>query len=353
MARLEFDLQATNDPDEKRELARERTKVKRRRTRWRRRQRLANLEERATVCQKRSPPSLWQAEEEVWDRERWPEILGNWATEKYDDPDLTLEDQAAYLESLEAKARFHWLHCTLTPEDDTFTHPWVNAEVVKQQMDLMRLDKQTGGDDLPAELLSLLRPEDHQKLAHAFDKRIKGVPGSCAAISQWLTQNLHGFPKSGDTRQLRRWRFLGVTPMLYKLYEMVLWHHLWQHLYDLPRPILAFRKGKQTMEASECLRVLCSKAKEWGHDLVVASMDITAAFDFMRPCLMHELLLEEGASPQGALAWLREHVGMRGHINVAGICAEAPIEIKRGCRQGGARTPAAWNVAMACLLRRA
>ena len=87
------------------------------------------------------------------------------------------------------------------------------------------------------------------------------------------------------------------------------------------------------MDISEGLRTLAAKAKEWGHKIIIASMKITAAFDFMRFTTIHRLLLEQGATEAGATAWLRENVAMEGHINIAGVACSKPVELRKGCTQ--------------------
>ena len=82
-------------------------------------------------------------------------------------------------------------------------------------------------------------------------------------------------------------------------------------------------------------------------------MDIKAAFDAMRPVEVHHVLLQAGAPEQLATAWLRENVGMSAALDIAGVPSDGRVAVSRGCRQGGARTPNAWNRCMERLLLRA
>ena len=81
-----------------------------------------------------------------------------------------------------------------------------------------------------------------------------------------------------------------------------MWLLLSRELAEVPDQVLVFRPHRQSMDVSEALRTLCAKATEWSQDIVVVSMDIAAAFDYMRPALVHDILLKHGASSHTALA---------------------------------------------------
>ena len=340
-------LDECEDPATERELAKEKRRLRRRKKRWRRRQRLGDLEGRAAVEFKRTPPSLLSAAgNEVYDRTEWPIIISDFASNKHSDPFETREDQIERLRQLEAQARYRWMLRTFDYEPQVT----VSAEDVAEAMEQLKCDKQTAGDDLPAELLGLLDHRQKQWLANAMERRLRGASGACAPISDWLAQILHGVPKSGDSRKPERWRYISVAPALFKCYEIILWNKLEVELAPLPHTIMAFRRHRQTMDISEWLRTLAAKSAEWNKPLLFASMDIKQAFDYMRPGTCYDTLINRGASPELALAWLREHVDMVGYINLAGIPGASPVPLGRGCRQGGARTPVCWNHLMAAML---
>ena len=107
-----------------------------------------------------------------------------------------------------------------------------------------------------------------------------------------------------------------------------------------PLQLLAFREHRQTMDCSEHLRLLLAKATEWNCQIAIISSDVKAAFDYMRPVAIHHMLMEQGALPSLAIAWLRENVNMSAAINLATVPSASAVAVFRGCRQGGARTPA-------------
>ena len=73
-----------------------------------------------------------------------------------------------------------------------------------------------------------------------------------------------------------------MAPVLLKLYESTLWRAMEKTMVPLPPQVLAFREKRQTMDVSEALRTLLSKAQEWGKALAIRSLDIKAAFDWMQ-----------------------------------------------------------------------
>ena len=84
------------------------------------------------------------------------------------------------------------------------------------------------------------------------------------------------------------------------------------------------------------------KADAWGMPLCLFSLDVTAAFDHLRPDVLGGVLATRGASPCLIAAAVRENVGlsMRPHLAFA---EGSRVPLQRGMRQGGSRTPQAWN----------
>ena len=86
-----------------------------------------------------------------------------------------------------------------------------------------------------------------------------------------------------------------------------------------------------------------------GEKLFVVSMDVASAFDAMRPELVGEAILCRGGSVFSAAAVVRENLNLfcrprLGHVS----CESVALEI--GARQGGPRTPSAWNQLVAPLI---
>jgi len=140
-----------------------------------------------------------------------------------------------------------------------------------------------------------------------------------------------------------------VCCCLHKLFDAALWSCLDQCLPPVPQRILAFRPLRQVMEVATSIQWLMQRADEWNLPLAVVSMDVEGAFDAMQHDLFAESLTMHGAPPELAMAWLREHLDMKVQVSVAG-CETDWLALSVGGRQGGSRTPRAWNHIMMCIL---
>jgi len=213
----------------------------------------------------------------------------------------------------------------------------------------MRTSVSPGLDGVPPELLALMSSEALEALRKCCELRLLGEPGHVEIMEAWRRFQLYCIPKKGDPVQLSRWRGICVCSSLLKLFDAALWSCLDQCLPPVPQRILAFRPLRQVMDVATSIQWLLQKSDEWGLPLAVASMDVEKAFDAMQHDLFAESLTFRGAPPELALAWLREHLSMQVQVNVAG-CETDWLSMAVGGRQGGSRTPRAWNHIMMCVL---
>ena len=93
----------------------------------------------------------------------------------------------------------------------------------------------------------------------------------------------------------------------------------------------------------------CGRQRNGGEKLFVVSTDVASAFDALRPELLGDAILSRGSSVFSAAAVVRENLNLfcrpsLGHVS----CEPAALEV--GARQGGPRTPSAWNQLVAPLI---
>jgi hypothetical protein len=112
-----------------------------------------------------------------------------------------------------------------------------------------------------------------------------------------------------------------------------------------------FTEGRQTMEVSECCRLVLQKCTTWGVPCYVLKLDVARAFDALSHELIATSLQEAGCCPKLCLAFLREIscssllLCFQGHVF-------EPICYNKGGRQGGSETPFIWKVALDRIMRR-
>ena len=91
------------------------------------------------------------------------------------------------------------------------------------------------------------------------------------------------------------------------------------------------------------------KAEEWSEKLFVVSVVEASAFDAMRPELLGEAILCRGGSVFSAAAVVRENLNLFCRPRLGHVSCE-PVALEIGARQGGPRTPSAWNHLVAALI---
>ena len=312
-----------------------------RRSFWRAKMRVSAERKRAQLTKssstttggRRLPKALRNPEGvAVEDQSQWPALISAHIQDKYDD----VEWDAAQMDMLLKR----WEALADARRVDGLPGPTLSYEEFEQCLDMVRPDAAPGRDGVPGSLLQLMGCDERRHVYRAISDRISGRDKS--RITKWSDFVVLLVPKKGDLTWLSKWRPICLVPALYKLYEICLWKVLDKELRPLPSQLLGFRPGRQCMDAVATLVELLRKADEWGKPLVMVSLDVDAAFDSVSAEVLADCLAERGARPASVAAALREHVGLRCSPVLA--CAEGdPVELKRGMRQGGPRTPTAWN----------
>ena len=177
---------------------------------------------------------------------------------------------------------------------------------------------------------SALLPEATQTLLHG------AVVVRLAGREDAHVKNVCLVPKKGDISWLSHWEPISFVPTLYKLYELCMWEVLDKEFKPLPDQLFGFRPGVSFLV--EGLR----KAKEWGEQLFVISMDVASAFDTVTAEILGDALLAKSVLAISAAAVVREQFQP---ALSAVLGPHAKCSVQSGCesRQGGSGTPSGWN----------
>ena len=104
---------------------------------------------------------------------------------------------------------------------------------------------------------------------------------------------------------------------------------------------LGFCRGRQTLEATEMLRLLLQKSTEWHLPLAIGAGDVLKAFDNMDHDCIEESLREQDVPLPIIAALLREISETTIDITLSGV-AVPTIRYTKGGKQGGTETPRVW-----------
>lgn len=162
-------------------------------------------------------------------------------------------------------------------------------------------------------------------------------------VPQWKLGKGLAFLKARKKKEaMSGWRAITIVPASAKLHEAFWWATASAYLRPLPPCLLGFRAGCQPLDVAFPLQVLLSRAAEWNEPLLLASLDVPAAFDEMRPTEVAVSLRERGCPATLVAAWLRERLGSTVTVH-PGPVSTPPIPLRTGCRQESPATPFLWN----------
>ena len=288
----------------------------------------------------RFPHHLWR-HSKTGEREkeenvaRWPAIVSAHFARRFEATDQPATDWAAsVLSRWRSRARAQRLDA---PHGSL---PALSREQFDAALDKVRLAAATGSDGVPAALLACGGETFLGVLYRAVRDRIRGVENE--PVESWARSAVVLLPKKGDLGDLDRWRPITLVGAFYKVYEICAWTVAEQSLRPLPGSIWGFRPGRQALDVVGALAWGFRRAAEWDQELYLASLDVEGAFDAMRAELLGAELEQRGAPASAVEAILAEMVGMEVTTQFAGSSAP-PFFPRRGARQGGPKSPAAWN----------
>ncbi len=145
----------------------------------------------------------------------------------------------------------------------------IDVEPIESGIFALNQKAAPGLEGVHTRLLRLLDDDTLDVLAFAFAARLSGCPGHVAPVQDWLKTLLWGVPKGkGQGRHTKEWRGISVVAALSKVYENVLFRILEErHLAVLHPALLGYRKGRQTLDLTEFLRIAAGNSLEWNEPL--------------------------------------------------------------------------------------
>ena len=129
---------------------------------------------------------------------------------------------------------------------------------------------------------------------------------------------------------------------LSKLLERVVCNQIESHLVDaglFPRHQSAYRKGHSTETALAKVCADLINQIDSGHHVLLALLDLSAAFDTVDHCILIERLSRSFAIYDGALDWLRDYLAGRRFTVRFGGTESGPRDMQYGVPQGSVLGP--------------
>ena len=154
---------------------------------------------------------------------------------------------------------------------------------VKWGLDSITMNKVSGGDAIPVELLQILK-DDAVKVLHSICQQIWKTQ---QWPQDWKRSVFIPFPKKGNAKECSNYRTIALISNASKVMLKILQAR--PQLYvncELPDVQAGFRKGRETRDEIANIRWIIGKAREFHKLIYFWFIDYTKAFD----CVDHNKL---------------------------------------------------------------
>ncbi len=201
--------------------------------------------------------------------------------------------------------------------------------------------KATGLDGIAAELLQALSDRGRERFLQLMHRAWGGdVP------QPWKDVVLLPLFKKGDRKQCDNYRGISLLSAAGKAFEKVIQLRLQQWAESrnmLPESQQGFRKNRGCTDAIHCLRLAMEAARTGGHELHMAFVDLSKAYDSVARAGLWSLLDRLGVPPKMLDAIKQLHEGAQAMVEVEGRLSE-PFPLRTGVKQGSGLSPLLFNI---------
>jgi len=223
----------------------------------------------------------------------------------------------------------------LTQPDESRMEPFNSDEITKAAMK-MKAKKAHGLDGIPACIIKDSMPEFGDQYLKIFNEiLIKGLPDT------WRTAVVNPIHKKGAMDQVGNYRPISNLSSLGKLFEKCVLARLDRYDNLVGDNQHGFRTGYSTVTAMLEIQSHLSTSMDKGLFTAIYSLDMSAAFDLLRPDTFHRLM--KGNIEPGLLWTLCDFLSDRQFIVRFGESDSAIRRLDRGCVQGSVLGPALFS----------
>jgi len=197
-----------------------------------------------------------------------------------------------------------------------------------------------GQDEIPLKLAKLYGVSSPNTYVKVFNSVIRnGFP------QQWKCARVVPIPKKGDLSDVSNYRPVSNLCSVSKIFERCLLARL-ESLPDFGRWIGShqhgFRKNHSTTSCLMELKDYAASCMDKNRHCIVYSLDLSAAFDMLRPDTFYEIY--KGQIPDGILRLLLDFLHKREFFVSVGDAMSNMRLVERGCPQGSVLGPVLFSL---------
>lgn len=223
---------------------------------------------------------------------------------------------------------------------DASTGPPIMKREIERAIENAKTRKATGPDEIPTEILKLLRENGLQLLVSLFNSIYdRGV-----IPSDWLKSIFITIPKRSNAKECSDHRMISLMSHVLKLFLRVLHNRMYKKLEQhISATQFGFRNGLGTREALFSIQVLIQRCRDVEVDVFLCFIDFEKAFDRVQHDKMIEILKSTGIDDKDLRFVANLYWQQNATVKVNNKMTEN-IEIHRGVRQGCILSPMIFNI---------
>lgn len=222
-------------------------------------------------------------------------------------------------------------------EDNGFD---ITIEEIENALKNMKRGKSPGPDELPIEVLQLLK-EDHITILRDM---FNNIYRTGIIPDEWLVSTFVAIPKKTNARHCSEYRTISLMSHTLKLFLKIIHQRIYEKIEkDNSNTQFGFRKGLGTRDALFAYNVLIQRCMDVNQDVYVCFLDYNKAFDKVRHDQLVQLLENKDIDQRDIKIISNLYYNQKAVIRVDDKKTEE-IEIKRGVRQGCILSPTLFNL---------
>ena len=134
------------------------------------------------------------------------------------------------------------------------------------------MNKASGGDGIPAELLQILK-DDAVKVLHSICQQIWKISSPQQWPEDWKRSVFIPIPKKGNAKECSNYRTTALISYASKVMLKILQARLQQYISRELPDVQAFRKGRRTRDQIANIRWIMEKAREFQKNIYFCFID--------------------------------------------------------------------------------
>ena len=226
--------------------------------------------------------------------------------------------------------------------DGVITHlePDILECKVKRALESITMNKASGGDGIPTELLQILK-DDAVKVLHSICQQIWKTQ---QWPQDWKRSVFIPIPKKSNAEECSNYHTIALISHASKLMFKILQAWLQQYMNcELPDVQAGFRKGRETRDQIANIRWIIEKAREFQKSIYFCFIDYAKAFHCVDHNKLWEILQEMGI-PNHLTYFLRNlYAGQEATVRT-GHGTTDWFQIGKGEHQGCILSPCLFNL---------